>query len=144
MKKLITYCIAASALSLLSGCATIVGSDTQSIAISSTPSQANIRIVDEAGAVAFEGVTPTTADLAKSTGHFFGGKTYTVTVSKDGFAPQVIDITHRATGWYKFGNIFPAGPIGYFAVDPFHGGMYELIPGTIDVGLNPVQKTGAN
>lgn len=144
MKELITYCIAASALSLLSGCATIVGSDTQSIAISSTPSQANIKIVDEAGAVAFEGVTPATVNLTKSTGHFFGGKTYTVTVSKDGFVSQVMDITHRTTGWYKFGNIFPAGPIGYFAVDPFHGGMYELIPGTIDIALSPEQKAAGN
>ena len=126
-----------SALLLSSGCATLVGHDYQDIAISSTPPQADVKIVDEDGNVSFQGQTPVTVDLAKSTGHFFGGKTYTVTISKQGFTPQDIQISHHANGWYKFGNIFPAGPIGYFAVDPFHGAMYDLDPENIAVTLNP-------
>jgi hypothetical protein len=133
--------ILVSALLLLAGCATIVGSDTQHISINSTPEMANIKIVDENGADIFAGQTPVTVLLEKSTGHFFGGKTYTVTISKNGFDSQVITITHYANNWYKFGNIFPAGPIGYFAVDPFHGAMYDLTPDIVNVTLNPEQKS---
>jgi hypothetical protein len=123
-------------LLLCSGCATIVGHDSQAFSITSTPSQADVKILDEDGQVAFQGQTPATVTLAKSTGHFFGGKTYTVTVSKPGFAPQDIEITHHVNGSYKFGNIF-FGPIAYFAVEPFHGAMYDLSPEGIDVTLNP-------
>ena len=52
----------------LGACATIVGSPTQTIPISSTPSDARIVVVDEAGAEVFKGTTPTTVTLQKSTG----------------------------------------------------------------------------
>lgn len=132
MKKLLLCLILVS----LQGCATILGQDYQKISVTSVPPQADVKIVDEDGNVAFQGQTPTTVDLTKSTGHFFGGKTYTVTVSKQGFAPQDIQITHYLNGKYKFGNIF-FGPIAYFAVEPFHGGLYDLSPGDIDVTLIP-------
>jgi len=121
-----------------SGCATLVGHDSQSITVSSQPPEADLKVVDDDdGQIVFRGKTPTVMTLNKSSGHFFGGKTYTVTLSKEGFAPQEIHITHHANGWYKFGNIFPAGPIGYFAVDPFHGAMYDLDPDAIDLTLTP-------
>ncbi len=140
MKRVLT-CLTSLCLLSSAGCATIVGSDTQMIAINSTPTQATVKIVDEAGKDIFDGATPTTVTLDKSTGHFFGGKSFTVTLSKDGYATQTMDITHHANGWYKFGNIFPGGPIGYFAVDPFHGGMYDLSPASITVTLAPSAST---
>jgi len=130
---------------LLAACASIVGSDTQLVGFNSTPDKANIKIVDEHGITNFEGVTPTTVTLAKSTGHYFGGKTYTVTVSKDGFSPQTITLTHSANGWYIFGNIIFGGLIGWLAVDPFNGGMYTLNPKSVSTTLaeNPQgQKVG--
>jgi hypothetical protein len=136
MKKLLLCLI----LVLLQGCATIAGSDTQHVTITSVPPGADVKIVDEDGTVTFQGQTPADVSLPKSTGHFFGGKTYTVSVSKDGFASQSIEITHHVNGLYKFGNIFPAGPIGYFAVDPFHGGMYDLNPVSIDISLEAEPK----
>lgn len=140
MKKLAT-CLLACAFVLLTGCATIVGSDSQTMNITSTPDKADIKIVDEAGQQAFAGTTPATVILAKSSGHYFGGKTYTVTVSKDGFASQVIIIEHHANGWYLFGNIMLGGIIGYVVVDPFHGGMYTLSPSAVNASLSPEQKT---
>lgn len=135
MYKLTTALICVPLL-LCSGCATIVGQNTQAISITSTPPQADVKIVDEDGNVAIQGQTPITVTLTKSSGHFFGGMTYTVTVSKTGFASQDIQITHHVNGKYKFGNIF-FGPIAYFAVEPFHGAMYDLSPESIDITLNP-------
>jgi hypothetical protein len=121
----------------LQGCATIVGSSTQHVAITSVPPGADVKIVDEDGATAFQGQTPADVILPKSTGHYFGGKSYTVTIAKNGFATQTVDIVHHLSSWYEFGNIFPGGPLGYFAIDPFHGGMYKLDPDDIDITLAP-------
>jgi hypothetical protein len=124
----------------LQGCATIVGSDTQHVAVTSVPPGADVKIVDEAGAVTFQGQTPADVTLPKSTGHYFGGKTYVVSIAKEGFAPQRVKIIHRLSNWYEFGNIFPGGPLGYFAIDPFSGGMYRLEPDSIDITLEPAPK----
>ncbi|HEV2110170.1 MAG TPA: hypothetical protein VGT99_02360 [Gammaproteobacteria bacterium] len=153
MQKL-SACLTGFILLCLTACATIVGSEQQHMLIASTPDKASIKIIDEKSAIVFEGTTPTTVSLAKSDGSYFGGKTYTVTVSKDGFASQVIIINHHANGWYLFGNIMLGGVIGYVAVDPFHGGMYTLTPDSVNAMLSPAtpapaaatggQKTGYN
>ena len=140
MNRVLT-CLTGLGFLSLTGCATIVGSDTQAIAIQSTPAQADVRITDEDGMEMFHGVTPATVILRKTTGHFFGGKSFTITLSKDGYVTQTVDIAHHANGWYKFGNIFPGGPIGYFAIDPFHGGMYDLSPVAVAVTLAPSAST---
>ncbi len=119
----------------LSGCATIVGHPTQTIPVSSTPSEATISIVDETGAEVFKGSTPTTVTLPKSTGHYWGKKSYTVTIAKDGFKSQSVPITAHANGWYIGGNLLFGGVIGYFAVDPFNGNMYTLSPEAVSATL---------
>jgi hypothetical protein len=89
MNKFATARLGALAVAAaLSGCATIVGHPTQTIPVSSTPSDASISIVDEAGVEVFKGSTPTTVTLAKSTGHYWGKKSCTVTIAKDGFKTQ--------------------------------------------------------
>lgn len=63
MKKLI---IAACLLAMmLSGCATIVGSKTQTVTINSQPSAAKITITDETGHAVYVGSTPTSVTLKK-------------------------------------------------------------------------------
>jgi hypothetical protein len=123
------------AILALSACATIVGNPTQLIPIASTPSDAQIVVVDETGAEVFKGATPTTVTLQKSTGRYWGKKDYKVTISKDGFKPQVIPLTATANGWYMFGNLIFGGLIGYFAVDPFNGNMYTLAPENVAAAL---------
>lgn len=113
---------------LLGGCATIVGDKTQLIPISSTPSDAAIVIMDERGSEVFKGVTPTTVTLPKSDGSYWGGKEYKVTISKNGYATQVIPIKSSPNGWYIGGNIIFGGLIGWFIVDPMNGAMYTLTP----------------
>lgn len=125
MKKAV---LAAALVATLTGCATIVGSPTQTIPISSTPSEASIVITDEAGTQVFTGTTPTSVTLNKSTGNYWGGKSFTVSISKTGFKTQTIPVTAKANGWYIAGNFFFGGLIGWFVVDPRSGNMYTLSP----------------
>lgn len=124
MKSVIAAAIALS----LTGCASIMGSPTQTVPISSAPSEAKVLIADEAGVEVFAGATPTTVTLNKSTGRYWGKKSFTVTISKPGFKTQVIPVTASANGWYIAGNFVFGGLIGWFAVDPFSGSMYTLSP----------------
>lgn len=113
---------------LLQGCATIAGERTQSIPINSMPSDASILITDEKGFEVFKGLTPTTVTLQKSDGTYWGKKSFTVNISKEGYKTQVIPVTASANGWYIGGNIIFGGLIGWFIVDPQNGGMYTLSP----------------
>ena len=118
------------------GCATIVGEKNQIIPITSSPSSAKILITDEKGTDVFEGQTPTTVTLQKSDGSYFGGKTYSVMISKEGYAPRTITINHTVTGWYLAGNIVFGGLIGWLIVDPLSGKMYNLTPETVSATLS--------
>lgn len=119
----------------LSGCATIVGQPTQTVPISSTPSEAKIVVTDEAGTEVFAGMTPTSVTLNKSTGKYWGGKSFKVTVSKTGYKTQEIPVTSSANGWYIAGNIVFGGLIGWFVVDPLNGNMYTLSPESISASM---------
>ena len=119
----------------LAGCATIVGDKTQLIPIASTPSDASIVITDERGSEVFKGTTPTTVTLEKSDGSYWGKKSYTVVISKEGYTAQTIPITASANGWYIGGNIIFGGLIGWFIVDPMNGAMYTLTPEQISANL---------
>jgi len=129
---IITICAIAL---VLSACATIVGHPTQTIPITSTPSEASIIIVDEAGLEVFKGKSPTSATLQKSTGQYWGKKSYTVTVSMDGYKDQVVHLTASPTGWYIAGNLLFGGIIGWFIVDPYNGNMYTLSPENVAAGI---------
>lgn len=122
----------------LSGCATIMGTSTQTVPISSTPSDARVVITDEAGTEVFSGRTPTSVTLNKSTGRYWGGKSFSVVISKPGFKTQTIPVRSSPNGWYLAGNFVFGGLIGWFAVDPFNGHMYTLSPeavaATLDTG----------
>ena len=118
------------------GCATIIGNPAQLIPISSTPSDATVMIVDEKGTAVFKGATPTTVTLPKSSGGYWAGKSYTITIAKDGFETQTIPVTSNANGWYIAGNFVFGGLIGWFIVDPFNGHMYTLTPDAISPTLD--------
>jgi len=121
--------------SLLTGCASIAGHETQSIIISSRPSNAKISITDEGDWDVFEGRTPAKVNLKKNEGNYFGGKDYTVRISKKCYDSRLLSISSYPNAWYFVGNLFFGGLIGYFIVDPQNGGMYTLSPEKIDVPL---------
>lgn len=127
--------ICAAGMVSLSGCASIVGDTDQQITINSTPSNADVVISDEHSQEVFQGTTPTTVTLKKADGSYFGGKSYTVELSKEGYDSRAISITSAPNGWYIGGNILFGGLIGWLVVDPLTGAMYTLSPDDIDAGL---------
>jgi hypothetical protein len=129
MRSLMTSSLLAVTL-ITSGCATILGKPTQTMPIASTPDGATIVVVDESGAEVFRGNTPTTVTLSKHNGRYFGGKTFRVSLIKDGYKSQEVPVYSGVSGWY-FGNILLGGLIGMLVVDPLNGGMYTLSPEVI-------------
>ncbi len=142
MKRIIAAFAAAASLCLV-GCATIVGQKTAIVTVSSVPPGATINITDETGFAVFKGATPTTVNLEKSSGHYFGGKSYTVTLSLAGYQDATVKLSTHANGWYIGGNIIFGGLIGWLAVDPFNGGMYSLSPDKVNTTLTPEQQKAA-
>lgn len=136
MRQFLGRAVFASAVLALTGCATIVGSPTQLVPIQSTPSEAAISIVDETGTEIFKGMTPTSVTLQKSNGSYWGKKSFTVKISKEGFQEQSIPVTASANGWYIAGNFIFGGLIGWFIVDPLNGHMYSLSPEAVSATLN--------
>lgn len=134
MKKLTLATTLASSI-LFTGCATIVGDPDQVLPINSTPDNAHIAITDESGVQVFKGKTPTTVTLQKSDGSYFGGKDYTVQISKPGYESQQIPIRSKVNGWYIGGNFIFGGLIGYLIVDPLNGDMYTLSPEAVSSSL---------
>lgn len=132
MKSLIVI----GATVMLSACATIMGSPTQTMPIASTPSDAKVIITDETGMQVFAGQTPTSVTLNKSSGKYWGGKSFTVQISKPGFVTQTIPVTTSPNGWYIAGNLLFGGLIGYFIVDPLNGHMYSLSAETVNASLS--------
>lgn len=122
---------------LLSGCATIVGDDTQLVQVNSEPTGVQFQIKDETGATVAQGTTPQGVTLAKSDGSYFGKKSYQITMGKDGYSPVTLPIKANANGWYIGGNIVFGGLIGWLAVDPFNGGMYTLKPKQVTAVMVP-------
>ncbi len=135
--KIKTLMAATSAAGLLSltGCASIVGDTEQSVTIDSTPSNADVVITDERSSEVFEGETPTTVTLKKADGSYFGGKDYSVTISKDGYKSRTMAISSTPNGWYVGGNLLFGGLIGWLIVDPLTGAMYSLSPDEIRADL---------
>lgn len=133
--KMLKMTAAIATLSLMTGCATIVGDKEQGITINSSPSNANVLITDERSMEVHSGNTPTTVQLRKSDGSYFGGKTYTVEIAKDGYESRTMMINSSPNGWYIGGNLIFGGLIGWLIVDPLTGAMYNLTPDTLNASL---------
>ncbi len=130
-------------LLFMSSCATIVGDKTQLIGVKSAPDNVVVSVVDEKGSEVFKGNTPTSVTLQKADGSYFGGKTYNLTLSKDGYKPVTILLDTKVNGWYIGGNLVFGGLIGWLIVDPFTGAMYTIKPESIDAQLKKNDVTGS-
>jgi len=120
---------------LVSGCASIFGSETENLPITSQPSDAQILITDEAGYTVFRGRTPDRVPLPKSDGRYFGGKTFSIAISKKGYLTQRVKIDAQPNALYLGGNILAGGVVGWLMIDPTNGKMYELSKAGVDVKL---------
>lgn len=138
MQKILAHAALRAAtlsLALLAGCATIVGDERASLSIKSTPADAQILIIDEAGRTAYRGRTPDQVPLRKNDGHYWGGKQFTVAISKRGYLTQRIQVDTHPNALYLGGNLLFGGIIGWLVVDPISGKMYDLSSDGIEVTL---------
>ena len=114
------------ALSLSSGCATIIRGPTQAVAISSEPNGADI-LVDGS----LVGTTPSNIDLAR-------GRDHLITFEKDGYHTRNIPVI-KSIGRAVFGNLLYGGFLGW-GVDATSGAQYNLNPETLVVQLIPLDE----
>jgi len=129
-------------LTLLVSCATVIGkSSPETLEVRSNPEKASVVITDEKGTKILEGMTPTMVSLEKKKG-YFRGKKYTIKISKQGFAEQVVTVYTKINGWYILGNFIfgPLAPIGWIIVDPATGAMWSLDINEIIVTLESSQR----
>lgn len=126
--------LAVAGFLMLAGCGSIIKGSTHEIAFTSTPTQANISIVDEDGNQVFDGKTPATVTLDKKRG-YFSGKTYHVTVDKPGYERFETTLNTQVSAWYVGGNIVFGGLIGWLIIDPLTGGMWTISPEEVDATM---------
>ena len=122
---------------MLTGCASIVGSNEETLYIDSTPKEAYFAVIGRDGEMIATGQTPQSVVLKKSDGSYFGKREYTLTLKQEGYYSTMMPLEYRLSRWYTFGNIIFFGVPGWFIVDPFSGGMYTLKEERVHAILRP-------
>lgn len=124
------------ALTLLTGCATLLGGGPkQNVSVKADQAKANFLIKDQTGTVVYEGKDPGILTLARK-------YTYTVEVSLDGYAKQTVTISQGINGWF-WGNICIGGFIG-MGVDFITGSMWDLQPSNLNIKMKTAMAETAN
>ncbi len=118
------------AITVTSGCATIIHGTTQKIPLSSTPSNAHVT-VDGSGSF----YTPTTVELTRKMDHI-------LVFTKEDFEDEQVVITHVISG-AVMGNILAGGLIGW-GVDAVSGAQYRLVPEIVSVSLRPKHENSSS
>lgn len=116
---------ASFSVTLLSGCATIMGHSEYDISVDCNVPKARIEIYKE-GEVVAEGFSPQKFTLP-SKGGFYSPATYTIRFSKEGYESVEEQIQAKFNGWF-IGNCIFLGYsfIGYLIVDPLTGAMFKF------------------
>ena len=109
------------------GCATIIHGTTQSIGVSSTPTNAEVLVDGQS-----YGNAPVTVELKRKKNHM-------LRIELEGYEAYETTITRSASAW-AFGNLVFGGVIG-LAIDAISGGLYELAPDHIHPTLHAVRTS---
>ncbi len=123
-RGVVGICVAAVAVSLFSGCATIMSGKQQKISITSYPDGAAVSINGREVC----GATPCVVPLDRSK------DSVTVKVTKPGYEPAVREIGTDMNGWL-LGNIIFGGLPGT-TTDAVSGSMYKYDVNTLHVELH--------
>jgi uncharacterized protein YceK len=121
MKKMYAVFAVFMAISVGSGCATIVNGTTQKISFSSYPSGATVSVNGTS-----KGITPIIAELERGTAQ-------NLKIELKGFIPYETTLTKTTSGWV-WGNILFGGIVGV-VIDATNGAMYRLTPEQLNVEL---------
>ena len=124
MKKKMLFCGAAcAAVSLLSGCASIICDSEYDVTISTNAPDAVVKVRDSSsGLVISEGAAPHVVQLTTTEG-FFDAKSYLCEVLFEN-KKQTRAINTKINPWF-FGNFFIGGILG-MAIDGATGAIYKF------------------
>lgn len=140
LKKLRWLGISLSLMVGMSSCASVMSGPNQKISLESTPSGANVKIVNRDGDQVANVTTPTTVSLRRGAGYFRAAR-YVATFEKEGYMTEKVPIVNDGVGnWWTMGNLLIGGLIGILIIDPATGAMYVLDPDEINQTLTPIKK----
>ena len=110
----ITICLS------LTACSTLFNSKNQTVAISSNPSGALVKVINKQGEAVFNGITPTKAFLNKSDGTYLHGHDYQIEISKAGYLTEKMPLEAQMN-W-----IYWLNPISALSIDASNGTLYQF------------------
>lgn len=120
------------ALTLCSGCATIVNGRSADVTLQSTPPDAMVTVRDDQGVVIAQTTTPGKVTLKRSQ-KLFRPARYTATFEKPGYVSTETPIKPKLNPWV-LGNIVLGGPFG-LGVDLASGALWRPADKTIEQSL---------
>lgn len=109
------------AITLLSGCASMMNDRMQTVRITSDTAGDTFQVSNQDDRVIASGRTPAQLELSAAAG-YFDGERYTVRFGRAGAV--VIDST--VSGWYWAGLLGLEPVIGPLIIDPLSGAMFKL------------------
>ena len=121
LNKLVQVSGIAAIVLAMSGCATIVKGDKQTVSINSNVRGAKVFVNGEQ-----VGTTPFTGQIKRKSGT-------TVTLNKDGFESKTVTMTTEIESVF-WGNIISGGGVGS-TTDLTTGAMYYYAPATLQIDL---------
>ena len=113
----------------LTACSTLFNSKNQTVAISSNPSGALVKVINKQGEAVFNGITPTKAFLNKSDGTYLHGHDYQIEISKSGYLTEKMPLEAQMN-W-----IYWLNPISTISIDSSNGTLYNFNPSSINIEL---------
>lgn len=125
MKRIIAGMLVLPMLGLTMGCATIVHGNRQNVTINSEPQGALVRLDG------LKGRTPFSASLARN-------QDYVVTIQKEGYKEEQIQINKSFSGLSIIGNILWL--LVGVVIDFASGSAYNLNPTNVNVELEKTDK----
>jgi hypothetical protein len=121
--------VAAAALALLSGCATIFNGTHAELQIRSEPPDARFEVRDYDGRPVASGTTPGVVSVARSRGPYRAAR-YDLYVAKDGYLPKRTRIQSLIDAWFWIDWI---AIVPGLLIDPFTGGMWNIIEPPVQI-----------
>lgn len=126
MKRYLYFCVIIFAFALTS-CSTLLNTTTQNVEIKSVPPNAKITIDGKK-----YGTTPQIVNIPRKDNHV-------VKIELSGYDTYETQLTTKMSAWF-WGNALN-GFIPGMAIDLITGSMYNLLPGAVNVQLQPAVVT---
>jgi len=118
------------------GCASIVSGRNATVEIESQPSNADVVVRDKHGKEVVATHTPASVQLKRKDG-FLMPASYTATIEKPGYSPEIVPIRSTVNPWI-LGNVVFGGIIG-LAIDNTTGAAWQPKQRSIQKNLTPMR-----